>query len=144
MNEVTLEHDSLLQDLQSEARARPALSRFAERELLSINYVVIVQVMDQSLQDLSSLEVIIQRNELNPAPHCVSPGGSRLELGALGAACCAALVALAVFAPSLLCTLVQMTSVLTWGFGDGCFCLLLLWRGQCRCWQLQAGRRLLV
>lgn len=40
VNEVTLEDDSLLQDLWSEARAHPALSRFDERELLSSLFIM--------------------------------------------------------------------------------------------------------
>lgn len=67
---TNLKHDSLLQDLQSEARAHPALSSFDERTaFISINRVVIVEVMDHSLQDLLFLEVIIQKNELSLAPH---------------------------------------------------------------------------
>lgn len=74
--------------------------------------------MDQLVEDLLFLEVIIQKNELNPAPPgpVSGSGGSRLELGALGAACCAASVILAAFAHFLLCTLVQISSVLTWLF----------------------------
>lgn len=51
---------------------------------------------------------------LLPTGPMAGSGGARLELGALGAACCAALVILAVFAHFLLCTLVQTTSVVTW------------------------------
>lgn len=56
------------------------------------------------------------KGTLLPTGPMSGSGGSRLELGALGAACCAALVILAVFAHFLLCTLVQITSVLTWLF----------------------------